>query len=159
MWVGSRLCLLKIRQTSVSPRPTTGARKRYTVALGGPIAAPPGKDELPLNTASSFYPTVASTNANANIKESYTDSSAPAPLKRVGTPQSFSRVIGGSLTLSPLDDDDKKKDEEGDGEFGEGEETVGKSSGRTRMGACLLPQTQTRYHPVDLGVVITSPRP
>ena len=33
------------------------------------------------------------------------------------------------MTFSPLDDDDKKKDEEGDGEFGEGEETIGKSSG------------------------------
>ena len=83
------------RQTSVSPTPAASARKRYTVALGGPIAAPPGKDELSLNTASSFCVTAANTNANANIKESYTDSSAPASLKRVGTPRSFSRVIGG----------------------------------------------------------------
>ena len=56
----------------------------------------------------------------------------PAPLlKRVGTPRSFSRVILGSFSSSPVgdDDDDKKKEREGDGEFGEGEETIGKSSG------------------------------
>ena len=120
------------RQTSTSPTPTAGARKRYTVALGGPITAPPDEDEFSSNAASSFYVTAANTNANANIKESYTDSSAPAPLlKRVGTPRSFSRVIGGSFSSSPVgdDDDDKKKEGEGDGEFGEGEETIGKSSG------------------------------
>ena len=118
------------RQTSVSPTPTAGARKRYTVALGGPITAPPDEDEFSSNAF--FYATAANTNANATIKESYTDSSAPAPLlKRVGTPRSFSRVIGGSFSSSPVrdDDDDKKKGEEGDGEFGEGEETIGKSSG------------------------------
>ena len=120
------------RQTSVSPTPTAGTRKRYTVALGGPITAPPDEDEFSSNAASSFYVTAANTNANANIKESYMDSSAPAPLlKKVGTPRSFSRVIGGSFSASPVgdDDDDKKKGEEGDGEFGEGEETIGKSSG------------------------------
>ena len=40
-------------------------------------------------------------------------------------------MIGGSFSSSPVgdDDDDKKKGEEGEGEFGEGEETIGKSSG------------------------------
>ena len=120
------------RQTSISPAPAAGVRKRYTVALGGPITAPPDEDEFSSNAASSFYVTAANTNANANIKESYTDSSAPAPLlKRVGTPRSYSRVIGGSFSSSPVgdDDDDRKKEEGGDGEFGEGEETIGKSSG------------------------------
>ena len=52
-------------------------------------------------------------------------------LKRVGTPCLFSHAIGGSFSFSPVgdDDDDKKKGEEGDREFGEGEETIGKSSG------------------------------
>ena len=52
-------------------------------------------------------------------------------LKWVGTPRSYSRVIGGSFSSSPVgdDDNDKKKGEEGDREFGEGEETIGKSSG------------------------------
>ena len=110
----------------------SGARKWYTIALGGLITAPPDEDEFSSNAASSFYATMANTNMNVNIKESYTDSSAPAPLlKRVGTPQSFSHVIGGSFSSSPMgdDDDDKKKGEEGEGEFGEGEETIGKSSG------------------------------
>ena len=109
-----------------------GARKRYTVALGGLITVPPDENEFSSNAASSFYATTANTNANANIKESYTDSSAPAPLlKRVGTPRPFSRVIGGSFSSSPVgdNDDDKKKEGEGDGEFGEGEETISKSSG------------------------------
>ena len=48
-----------------------------------------------------------------------------------GTPQSFSWVIGGLFSFCPVgdDDDDKKKGEEEGGEFGEGEETIGKSSG------------------------------
>ncbi|EDQ99198.1 uncharacterized protein LACBIDRAFT_335256 [Laccaria bicolor S238N-H82] len=113
------------RQTSVSPTP----RKRYTVALGGPITALPDEDEFSSNAASLFYSTAANTNANINT---HTDLPSTAPLlKRVGTPRSYSRVIGGSFSVSPVgdDDDDKKKEEEGAGEFGEGEETIGKSSG------------------------------
>ncbi|EDQ98580.1 uncharacterized protein LACBIDRAFT_335833 [Laccaria bicolor S238N-H82] len=46
------------------------------------------------------------------------------------TPRSYSRVIGGSFSVSPVgDDDDDKKEEESAGEFREGEETIGKSSG------------------------------
>jgi len=111
------------RQTSVSPTPKAGARKRYTVALGGPITAPPDQDEFSSNAASSFYTTP---NANANTN---TNPDPPAAaLKRVGTPRSFSRVIGGSFSSSPVGDDDEGK-EEGEGELGEGEETIGKSSG------------------------------
>ena len=105
---------------SVRPTPTAGARKRYTITLGGPITAPPDEDMFSSNTASSFYVTTANTNVNANIKESYTDSSAPAPLlKRVGTPQLYSHVIGGLFSFSPVgdNDDDKKEGEEGDREF------------------------------------------
>ncbi|EDQ99189.1 uncharacterized protein LACBIDRAFT_296011 [Laccaria bicolor S238N-H82] len=106
------------RQMSVSPTPS----KRYTVALGGPITAPPDEDGFSSNAASLFYATAANTaaNTNANINN-HTNPLATAPLlKRVGTPRSYSRVIGG---------DDDKKEEEGAGEFGEGEETIGKSSG------------------------------
>ncbi|EDQ98136.1 uncharacterized protein LACBIDRAFT_336240 [Laccaria bicolor S238N-H82] len=112
------------RQTSVSPMP----RKRYTVALGGPITAPPDEDEFSSNAASLFYTTAANTNVNLNT---HTDSPATALLlKRVGTPRSYSRVIGGSFSVSPVgDDEDDKKEEEGAGEFGEGEETIGKSIG------------------------------
>ncbi|EDQ99200.1 uncharacterized protein LACBIDRAFT_335261 [Laccaria bicolor S238N-H82] len=104
------------RQTSVSPTP----RKRYTVALGGSITAPPDEDEFSSNAASLFCTTAANTaaNTNANI-HTHTDPPATAPLlRRVGTPRWYSR-----------DDDDDKKEEEGAGEFGEGEETIGKSSG------------------------------
>ena len=108
-----------------------GAMKRYTVAFGGPIIAPPDEDEFSSNAASTFYVTAANTNTNANATNTNTHTDPPAPsLKRVGTPRSFSRVIGGSVSLSPVgDDDDDDKEEEGDGEFGEGEETIGKSSG------------------------------
>ncbi|EDQ99439.1 uncharacterized protein LACBIDRAFT_335010 [Laccaria bicolor S238N-H82] len=117
------------RQTSVSPTP----RKRYTVALGGPITAP-DEDEFSSNAASLFYATAANTaaNTNANITNTHTDPPATALLlKRVGTPRSYSRVIGGSFSVSPVgdDEDDKKKEDEGAGEFGEGEEIIGKSSG------------------------------
>ena len=122
-----------IRRTSISPTPTAGARKRYTVALGGPITAPPDEDEFSSNAASTFYVTAANTIANGNANTNNTQTDSPAPLlKMVGTPRSFSRVIGGSVSTSPVGDDDdekKKEEEEGDGEFGEGEETIGKSSG------------------------------
>jgi len=110
----------------VSPTPTAGARKRYTVALGGPITAPPDEDEFSSNAASSFYTTA---NANANTNTNTDPPTAAAALKRVGTPRSFSRVIGGSFSSSPVGDDDEGKEKEGEGELGDGEETIGKSSG------------------------------
>jgi len=69
-------------------------RKWYTVVLGGPITAPPDEQEVSSNAASSFY---ATTNANAN-----THMNPPALLKRVGTLWSFSCVIGGSFSSSPV---------------------------------------------------------
>ena len=114
------------RQTSVSLTPTAGARKRYTVTLGGPITAPPDEDEFSLNAASSFYAT-ANTNVNVNTS---VDPHATVPLKNVGTPRLFSCVIGGSFSSSPVgvDNDNEGKHKGGEGD-GEGEETIGKSSG------------------------------
>ena len=58
---------------SVSPTPATGTGKQYTVALGGPITAPHDEDKISSNAASSFYATVANTNANVNINNTHTD--------------------------------------------------------------------------------------
>jgi len=94
--------------------------------LGGPITAPPDEDEFSSNAASSFYTTA---NANTNTNPNTDPPTAAAALKRVGTPQSFSHVIGGSFASSPVGDDKEGKEKEGDAELGEGEETIGKSSG------------------------------
>ena len=93
------------RQTSISPTP----RKRYTVALGGPIVAP---DELSSNAAE--------------------------PLKRVGTPKSFAKrqsSIDGAFFSSPgssnrrdMDEDDQTEDIDM-----AGEETIGKSTAARLM--------------------------
>ena len=113
------------------------------------------------SNATSFYVTAANTNANVNTNNTHTDPPAPL-LKRVGTLWSFFRVIGSSFSFSPVGDDDDNKKE---GKVKVNSEKVKRrsanplaSSSRMRMEACLLPQTQTRYHPVDLGVAITNPR-
>ncbi|CAA7263306.1 unnamed protein product [Cyclocybe aegerita] len=87
------------RQTSVSPTP----RKRYTVALGGPIVAP---DDLSSNAASA-------------------DSDPP---KRSGTPRSFSRPqssIESTFFSSTKKAEDEDEDDD-DKEFGG--DTIGKSA-------------------------------
>jgi len=114
------------RQMSVSPTPTAGMRKRYTVTLRGLITAPPDEEEFSSNAVSSFY---AMANANANTNPNMDPPAAAAALKRVGTPWLFSRVIGGSFSSSPMGDDKEGKDKEGEGELREGEETIGRSSG------------------------------
>lgn len=103
-----------------------GTREQYIIVLVGLITALPDKGELSLNAASSFYATIANINMNVNTNNTHTDPAAPL-LKRVGTLQSFSHVIGGSFSFCPVgdDDDDKKKEGEWKGEFREGEETIG----------------------------------
>ena len=69
---------------------------------------PPDEDDFSSNTASSFYATATNTNANANTNNTHIDPPAPL-LKRVGTPRSFSCVIGGSFSFSPVGDEDDDK--------------------------------------------------
>jgi hypothetical protein len=85
------------RQTSISPTP----RKRYTVALGSPIVAPP--DELSSNAAE--------------------------PPRRVGTPKSFARPQSSidSTFFSSTSSSRRDIDMDEDVDLG-GDETIGKST-------------------------------
>ena len=84
------------RQASVSPTP----RKRYTVALGGPIVAPP--EEFSSNAAQ------------------------PEPPRRTGTPKSFARPSSSiEATFFSSSNGDSKSDDD-DNDFGD--ETIGKAA-------------------------------
>ena len=92
------------RQTSISPTP----RKRYTVALGGPIIAP---DELSSNAAE--------------------------PLRRVGTPKSSAKPQSSidSTFFSSIGSSRRELDGDGEAEDADlgGEETIGKSAAARLM--------------------------
>lgn len=85
------------RQGSVSPTPTP--RKRYTVALGGPIVAPPDLDD------------------NNDSLQSNGAAELASSIKRVATPRSALK------SLPPPGEDDEDGEEEEDGG-----ETIGKSA-------------------------------
>ena len=92
---------------------------------------------------------------NMNINNTHTDSFAPATLKGVGTPWSFSRVIGGSfsfffpwgtMTVTMRGRTRRKRREKESSERAKRQSASPLVSGpRMRMGVYLLPQTQTQY--------------